>query len=60
MVVDLIKSQLMIERKIERAKIDLSLRTEFNLIDAFRVLDQESKGWVTPSELKSGLQIYGI
>jgi len=33
------KSQLEIDGKIERAKVQLSLKTDFNLIDAFRIFD---------------------
>lgn len=48
------------ERNLERAKIDLSLRTDFNLIDAFRIFDQDGKGWITASELKEGLTNFNI
>jgi Ca2+-binding EF-hand superfamily protein len=40
---------------LERVKVDLSLRTDFNLIDTFRIFDTQGKGWVTPDELRSGL-----
>lgn len=49
------KSQLELERRLERVKIDLSLRTDFNLIDTFRIFDSQGKGWVTPDEIKAGL-----
>jgi Ca2+-binding EF-hand superfamily protein len=48
------------ERNLERVKIDLSLRTDFNLIDAFRVFDRDGKGWITASELKEGLTNFNI
>lgn len=41
---------------MEKAKVDLSLRTDFNLIDAFRVFDSEGRGWISASELKEGLK----
>lgn len=47
-----------LERALERAKVDLSLRTDFNLIDAFRIFDTEGKGWISPQEIKQGLEIF--
>ena len=40
--------------------MDLSLRTDFNLIDAFRIFDTDGKGWVTASEIKEGLVHFNI
>lgn len=54
------KKQLDLERKLERSKVDLSLRTDFNLIDAFRVFDQEGKGWVSATEIKEGLTHFNV
>lgn len=48
------------ERELEKAKIDLCLRTDFNLIDAFRLFDTEGKGWITPAEIKEGLHLFNI
>jgi Ca2+-binding EF-hand superfamily protein len=41
-------------------KIDLSLRTDFNLIDAFRLFDNEGKGWINHQEVKEGLKLFNI
>lgn len=38
-LLEVFKSQLQLEKRIERVKIDLSLRTDFNLIDTFRIFD---------------------
>ena len=54
-MVNIFRDQLNLERALERSKIDLCLRTDFNLIDAFRVFDIEGKGWITANELKEGL-----
>jgi Ca2+-binding EF-hand superfamily protein len=59
-MVNLFRDQLELEKRLERIKIDLTLRTDFNLIDAFRVFDVEGKGWITPQEVKEGLTIYGV
>lgn len=50
-MVNLFREQLELEKRLERAKIDLSLRTDFNLIDAFRIFDTDGKGWVSPNEV---------
>lgn len=57
---NIFKSQLELERRLERAKVDLSLRTDFNLIDAFRVFDTDGKGWITASEIKEGLVHFNV
>jgi Ca2+-binding EF-hand superfamily protein len=59
-LVNLFREQLELERRLERIKIDLSLRTDFNLIDAFRLFDNEGKGWVNSSEVKEGLKIFNL
>ena len=36
--------QLELERTVERVKVELSLKTDFNLIDAFRMFDPSGTG----------------
>jgi Ca2+-binding EF-hand superfamily protein len=43
-----LKDTIYIERELETAKIDLSLKPDFNLLDSFRLLDPCQKGFVTP------------
>ena len=59
-VANLFKEQLDLERNLERAKVDLSLRTDYNLIDAFRVFDPEGKGWISGNEIKKGLVNFSV
>lgn len=40
---------------MEELKIEISLKEDFNLIDAFGILDPSGKGSVTPIELREGL-----
>lgn len=39
------------ERELESAKIELSLKPDFNLLDAFKMIDLQNKGWVSFNEL---------
>lgn len=48
---------MFIERDTESQKIDLALKSDFNLIDAFRVFDVNSRGYVTQQDLVDGLQL---
>lgn len=36
------------------------MRTDFNLIDAFRIFDTDGKGWITSNEIKEGLSVYNL
>jgi len=54
-LVNFFRAQLQLENKLERVKTDLALRTDFNLIDGFRIFDSDGKSWITASELKDGL-----
>ena len=47
-----------LEKLLERVKIDLALRTDFNLIDAFRVFDESGCGFVEPRDIVAGLKIF--
>lgn len=59
-IVNIFREQMDMERMIERIKTDLSLRTDFNLIDGFRFFDSDGKSWVAASELKEGLQFLEV
>jgi hypothetical protein len=42
----MLKEIIFIERELESAKIELSLKPDFNLLDAFKIIDMENKGYV--------------
>jgi Ca2+-binding EF-hand superfamily protein len=46
------------EREVETSKIDISLKPDFNLMDAFRMLDVYGKGFITKEEMVDGLRQY--
>jgi len=45
---------------LENAKIDLALRSDFNLDDAFKVFDVAGRGFVTVFEIEDGLRALGV
>ena len=45
---------------LEFAKIDLSLKEDFNLAVAFKVFDKNSVGWINFLDLKEGFHDLGI
>jgi Ca2+-binding EF-hand superfamily protein len=57
-IVPLFCAQLELEKRLEKIKVDLALRTDFNLIDTFRLFDAQGKGWITAEEVANGLFDY--
>ena len=55
-----LRDQIALEKDIETAKIDLTLKHDFNLHDAFWIFDTNANGWISHSELKFGLNDLGI
>lgn len=48
------------ERDIEEARKKLALRSDFNLLDGFRLFDRKGRGYITSSELEKALANLGI
>jgi hypothetical protein len=44
-----------LEKDLERIKIEITLKDDYNLIDAFGLLDVQGKGFVSPVELREAL-----
>ena len=42
---------ILLEKDFEVQKINLALRDDFNMIDAFGILDEDGKGNLNPQEL---------
>jgi hypothetical protein len=57
---NIFKTQLEFQTRIERAKVALSLKTDFNLIDAFRIFDRNGLGVATSYDFKAGLAELGL
>jgi Ca2+-binding EF-hand superfamily protein len=54
------REQMSLEKELETAKINLSQKPDFNLFDAFRIFDVDSRGFVTHTDLKYGLNDIGV
>ena len=50
------KNQLDLDKELEEIREDLAIKTDFNLMDAFRFFDSNGKGFITSSELDQTLQ----
>jgi hypothetical protein len=44
-----------LEKDTENIKIQLAVREDFNLIEAFGIIDINGKGFITPLELRDAL-----
>ena len=54
----MIKDIIFLEREQETMKIELALKPDFNLLDAFKTIDIQQKGWVSFQELSETLNRY--
>ena len=54
------QSQLELENNIEKVKIQLSLKTDFNLIDAFRIFNESGSGSACVQDMIQGLKELGL
>jgi len=45
---NILKTQLLVEKDFEAAKVSLSIKPDFNLNDAFRLFDLQGTGTVSP------------
>ena len=60
MMIEAIQDYIKLEKDMERMKIDISIKDDYNLIDAFGVIDKNGKGYITASELKEALEDLGV
>ena len=51
-LVTVFKDMINLERNLEEAKIRLTQRGDFNLQDAFQLIDIQRKGWVTAPQIE--------
>ena len=58
--IDYMQQLMQCESKIERMKIDISIRNDFNVEDAFRIFEHNGRGFITEDDLKYGLNALDI
>ena len=50
------KDLVFLEREVETAKIEVALKADFNLMDAFRLFDTMGRGFITQRDFAEGLR----
>ena len=50
-----IKDIIFAEREVESAKIELALKSDFNIVDAFNQMDRTRSGDISLEDLREGL-----
>ena len=58
--INYLKKAMLQESKVERLKIDLSLRTDFNWEKVFRIFELEGRGFLSKEDLIIGFNKFGI
>ncbi len=59
-LVSAFREQIRHEKELEDAKIRLAAQPDFNLMDAYQMIDKHNKGWVTAADLTDALADYGL
>lgn len=55
-----LKKQIDLEKEVEDARQNLALKSDFNLLDAFRFIDRKARGFISRIELEIALNDLGI
>jgi Ca2+-binding EF-hand superfamily protein len=55
-----LKEQIDNDRDLENLKNEISLKSDFNLLDAFRFFDLKGKGYITRAEVEDGMKEFGV
>lgn len=58
--ISFLRDMLEIENEIEKAKVDLTYKTDFNVEDAFRNFELDGRGYVTDVDVKYGLNALDV
>lgn len=59
-LLSILTEQMNLYKSIEALKVDLALKPDFNLYDAFKIFDVKDKGWIVSGEIEDGLIDLGI
>lgn len=55
-----LKEMINIDKDLESTKQMLSLKTDFNIEDCYRIFDVDAKGYISLRELEEGYNLYKI
>jgi Ca2+-binding EF-hand superfamily protein len=55
-----LKDQINNDRDLENLKNEMALKSDFNLLDAFRFFDIQGKGYITRGELEDGMREFAV
>ena len=55
-----LRDLIRVENDIEREKVSLALKPDFNLTDAFKIFDVNYGGNISTTELREGLAAIGV
>lgn len=55
-----LKLQINIDKEIEQQKQSLALKNDFNLLDGFRLVDLDGKGFVSNLEFRQAVNLLGV
>ena len=55
-----LKEQIQLDKELEGLRNDLSLKSDFNLLDCFKVFDLYGRGYITSGEFEDGLKEFGV
>ena len=58
--IDYLKQAMLLESKIEKLKIDLSLRSDFNWEQVFRIFELEGRGFLEKNDLITGFNRFDL
>ena len=54
--INALKEIIFAEREVESSKIELALKSDFNIVDAFRMMDIRGANYLTQGDINEGLQ----
>lgn len=57
---EVLKDEIELDKQVEELRNELSLKSDFNLLDAFKVFDVNGRGAITAGEFEDGLKELGI
>uniref|UniRef100_A0A7S1P2V4 EF-hand domain-containing protein n=1 Tax=Vitrella brassicaformis TaxID=1169539 RepID=A0A7S1P2V4_9ALVE len=59
-VTAVLRDQIIADRELERTRQDLALRSDFNLLDFYKLLDKCGRGSVSRYEVTEGMRVVGV